>query len=168
MSWEKSPYYFVFCICIMERQCGLRHYLHHAYGELFIKDIFHFISLGKKHANIINQQTFLESCRRNKNIPKSLRHKFHLNTLQESQSTHKLQLKTLNHIIKDKKHSWHVISWERKSLENLLSQSLSTDDFLQIVKMERNLFHHDFRMSKDRLTNNFTRLKYESRMINPV
>jgi len=34
--------------------------------------------------------------------------------------------------------------------------------------MERKLFHNDFRVSKERLTINFTRLKYESQMANPV
>ena len=51
----------------MERQCGLRRYFRLAYGEQLTYDIFYFISLGKNHANIINQQNFLESCR-NENL----------------------------------------------------------------------------------------------------
>ena len=34
--------------------------------------------------------------------------------------------------------------------------------------MERNLFHHDFCLSQERLTNKFTRLKYKSQVVNPV
>ncbi|XP_065583937.1 uncharacterized protein LOC136042965, partial [Artemia franciscana] len=34
--------------------------------------------------------------------------------------------------------------------------------------MERNSFHHYFRVSQERLTNKFTRLKYESQVVNPV
>ena len=40
-------------------------------------------------------------------------------------------------------------------------QNLSNDYFLQIVRIERNLFHHDFSMSKERLTNKLARLKYD-------
>ena len=40
----------------MERQCGLRRYFRIAYGEQLTYDMFYFISLGKKHANIINKK----------------------------------------------------------------------------------------------------------------
>jgi hypothetical protein len=45
---------------MMERQCGLRCYLRLASGEQLTYDIFYFISLGKKHASIINEQKFSE------------------------------------------------------------------------------------------------------------
>ena len=87
----------------MERQCGLRHYFRLAYGEQLTNDIFYFINLGKKHANIINQQKFLESCKIENLIPKSLRFRLHLNTRKEERFALTLQFKTLTHIIKDKK-----------------------------------------------------------------
>ena len=117
---------------VMERLC-----FRLAYGEQLTYDIFYFISLGKKHANIINQQNFLESCRNENLIPKSLRYKLHLNTRKEAQFAHTLQLKTLVHIIKDKQQKRHIISSERKSFFFFLLENLSTVDFAQVVRLER-------------------------------
>ena len=86
----------------MERQCGLCRYLRLAYGEQLTNDIFYFIIWGKKHANIINQQKFLKSCKFENLIPKSLRFRLHLNTRKEERFAHTLQLKTLIHTIKNK------------------------------------------------------------------
>ena len=73
--------------------------------------------LAKKHAYIINQQKFLESCKFENLIPKSLRFRLRLNTRKEERFAHTLQIKTLIHIIKDKKKKKkYIISPERKSL----------------------------------------------------
>ena len=74
--------------------------------------------VSKKHAYSINQQNFLESCRNENLIPNSLRYKLHLNTRKEAQLAHKLQLKTLVHIIKDKNPKRHIISSERLHKKN--------------------------------------------------
>ena len=152
----------------MERQCGLRRYFGLVYGEQLTYDIFYFISLNNKHANIINQQNFLESCRNENLIPKSLRYRLHLNTRKEAQFAHTLKLKTLVHIIKDKKPKRHIISSERKLLETFLLKNLSTVDFAQVVRLERNLFRHDFRLSKERLYKKLEGLRNESSMRNRI
>ena len=126
------------------------------------------MQIRKKHANIINQQKFVVSCRNENLIPKSLRYKLHLNTRKEGQFAHTLQLKTLVHIIKDKKQKRHIISSERKSLENYLFENLSTVDFSQVVRLERNLFSHDFRLSKERLYTKLEKLREESSMRNRI
>ena len=87
----------------MESQCGLSRYLRLAYGEQLTYDIFCFINLGKKHAIIINQQIFLEDCRKENLISMSLKYELQLNTWKEAQFPHTLKLKTLVHIIKVKK-----------------------------------------------------------------
>ena len=120
----------------MERQCGLRRYLRIAYGEQLTNDIFYFISLGKKPANIINQQKFLQSCKFENLIPKSFRFRAHLNTRKEERFAHTLQLKTLIHIIKDKKQKRYIVSSERKSLEKFLFENLSSADFNQVAGLE--------------------------------
>ena len=131
-----------------------------------MKSLFYLFS--KKHHNIINQQKFLESCKFENLIPKSLRFRLHLNIRKEERFAHTLQLKTLIHIIKDKKQKRYIISSERKSLEKFLFENLSSADFNQVAGLERNLFSHDFRLSRERLIKKLENLRHESSMNNPI
>ena len=92
----------------------------------------------------------------------SLRYKSHLYTQKEGKFTHTLQLKTLILIIKDKKQKRCIISSERNSRGKFLFENLSTLDYSQAVRLGRNLFSHDFCLSKKRLYNKMDSLRYES------
>ena len=53
-------------------------------------------------------------------------------------------------------------------METFLLENLSTVDFAQVVKLERNLFSHDFRLSKERLYKKLEGLRNESSMRNHI
>ena len=50
---------------VMHSQYGLRTYLRQAYGEHLTNVVLDFLNCFKKHANLICQFNFLETCKRN-------------------------------------------------------------------------------------------------------
>ena len=151
----------------MSGQCGLRNYLRHAYGEHSTNVVTTFISLVRKKANLINQQYFLHNCKMNRILPKSMRPSLHLNTRNERQFTERIGFGILNHVISDCKSKRYRLNQDIFRLEREILCTLSYADFHQIKAIAENSFQHDFRISRQRLSEKLHRLKLEKLSNNP-
>ena len=150
---------------VMERQCGLRNYLRHIYGDDLTKIVGKYINTQKKHANVINQQDFLLRCKKMRIVPPSLKFNLHLGTFKEEKFERSLHFKALNHIIKDKSRKRALIVRDKLSLENLISKKVSVSDFCFIQQTGKNHFNHDFRLSRERLLKKFSKLSTNNAVI---
>ena len=145
----------------MYSQCGLRMYLRQAYGEHWTNIVLDFLNCVKKHANLICQFNFLETCKRHRILPPSLRFNLHLGTHSEGPFIQRMGFKTLTHILKDHRSRRYVLSNKILNLKSLLYQILSPQDFQQILQMSHRSFRHISHLAKTRLSEKFSKLEFQ-------
>ena len=146
----------------MAGRFGLRSFIRQLYGQQLAASVNYYLSLVKKHANLLNQQIFLKNCKKESVIPKSFKICTHFGTENETKLKNKLSLIALNHVIYEQKQRRFQLSKDLNSVENFLRNNLPSDIFMRIKEMAIRSFRHDFHLSKVRLVDKFNKLLFEN------